>query len=219
MPRYYVTDNGFTDPDAYVDVADAPAGNLASSQLMFHPKYPDNGAGIELLPQNTQRLCFIGFADRDYAAGEVFEHRWALADGGQAVDVVFAEVGLCKQVNPFSFDPATPVIFNVVAARDVSAQIVVAGQYTAVLEVSTIPEPQTISRGDPLWIVWSVNCADAPAGTQPTFIANATDDLSPLHAEGLNVAWIPSNEIGAPASSFAITAEAIIRGLTRPPIP
>ena len=213
MPRYYVTNDGFIDPTVYVDLPDAPAA-AGGAQLLFHPRYAVDGADYQL-PVNVQSFTFIGFADRDYAAGEVFEHRWALADGGQAVDVVFAEVGLCKQVNAFSFDPADPVFLNVVAARDESARIVVAGQYTAVLEVSPIPEPQTITRGDPLWIVWSVTCST----TQPTFRASAADVLSALHASSAAVAWIPSNEIGAPASQANPDADQPIRGMTRPPIP
>lgn len=204
--------------------AGAPGPAAVNSQLLYHPDYANLGAAIELLPQNIQRACFIGFATRDYVAGEAFEHRWGLTGGGAAVDVVYAQVGLCKQVNAFSFDPADPVALNVVAARDVSAQIVVDDptdpvSYTSVLEVSPIPSPQSIARGDPMWIVWAVNCST----TQPTFLAHAADEMSPYNAENNAVAWQPDVEIGQPASTFTPTALPTlilpIRGVTKPPIP
>jgi hypothetical protein len=213
MPRYYVTDNGFIDPGEYVDV-DAPPAAAGGAQLLAHPRYAVDALGY-VVNTNLQRIAFIGFADRDYAAGEVFEHRWAVADLGGAVDVVFAEVGLCKQAGVFTFDPADPIFLNVIAARDVAAQIVAPGEYTAILEVSPIPDPQFITRGDPLWIVWSVTTTTTP----PTLRANAADLLTPLCGGSAAVAWIPSNEIGAPASTFAADGDTPIAGLTRPPIP
>lgn len=216
MPRFTTFgEGGEVDGFVEVDLPTPPAAG-GTPQLLYHPRYPVEQVGGFLLPANIQAATFVGFAERDYVAGEVFEHRWALEDLGAAVDVVFAQVGLCKQATPLSFDPADPVFLNVVAARDVSAQIVVAGAYTAVLEVSPIPDPQTIARGDPLWIVWAVTCST----TQPTFRANVFDRLTPLYAQGTAVAWQPELELGAPASTFTPSiADAPIAGLTKAPFP
>lgn len=219
MPRYYVADNGFIDPDQYVDIPDAAPSGIP--QLMYHPNFANLGAAIELLPTDTQRACFIGFAPRAYVAGETFEHNWGLPLGGQAAEIAYGAVALCKQVNPFSFDPADPVALVVVAARDEAARLAIpvvapdGTAYTSVLEVSPIPVPQTIAAGDPLWIVWAVN---APA-QQPTFLCIASDNTTPLNAEALIADWNPLNEIGAPAVNFAPTFEPPIRGLTKAPIP
>jgi hypothetical protein len=220
MPRYQVFGDG-GEVTGFVEVPASPPASSPSAQLLYHPLYANLGAAVELLPADTQRLCFVGFADRDYVAGETFEYNWSLPLGGEAVDVVYASVGLCVQVNPFSFDPADPVAVVVVAARDESARIaipVVAPDgvaYTSVLEVSPIPSPQSIAQGDPLWIVWAVNTTT----TQPTFHCNATDNTTPLNAEALNAGWDPLNEIGAPATTFTPTFEPPLRGLLKPPIP
>lgn len=219
MPRYQVFGEG-GEVMGFVEVDAAPAA-AGGAQLLYHPLYANLGAAIELLPADTQRLCFVGFADRDYVAGETFEYNWSLPLGGEAVGVTYASVGLCVQVNPFSFDPADPVAVVVVAARDESARIAIpvvapdGTAYTSVLEVSPIPTPQSITRGDPLWIVWAVNAAV----TQPTFHCNATDNTTPLNAEALNAGWDPLNEIGNPATTFTPTFEPPLRGLLKPPIP
>lgn len=220
MPRYQVFGEG-GEVMGFVEVDAAPAA-AGGAQLLAHPLVANDGPGIELLPADDQRAAFIGFADRDYVAGETFEHNWGLPLGGEAVDVVYASVALCKQVNPFSFAIGDPAALVVVAARDESARIaipVVAPDgigYTSVLEVSPIPTPQTIARGDPLWIVWAVNTTT----TQPTFFANALLEMAPFNAQALNAGWDPLNEIGAPATTFTQTVgETPIRGFTKPPIP
>lgn len=199
-------------PDGAVDVPAAPpAAPSPSNTLLVNPRF--GGAfGVALaLPTNVQRAQFIGFAARDYAASEVFPTAWEITVA--AVGVVFAEVGLMKQLNAYAIgvDP----VCNVVAFADVSVDIVAApGSYVASLPISAAPA-ESIARGDPLWIVWAVTTTVTP----PTFRSVLADSMAPTSGGNSLVAWQPSLEIGAPGTTFLLDTVPPIRTLTVPPLP
>lgn len=168
-----------------------PTTSPKIQQQLKTPKY-DGANGTVSLGTNGARAMFLGYAYRDFVAGEAFAVRWRNAVAGSGV--TWAEVALGTGPLVEGSNPSvTPVGF-----ADISAGIVATNtNFTTSVPIAV---GRSIAANAGLWLIFAKNSTGSP-----TLAAGGAFDVlgSGIQGTSSTVAWRPSLQLGT-AESFTI---------------
>lgn len=183
-----------TDVEGDVTNINISSENEGKQQLKT-PKY-DGANSTVALGTNSARAMFLGYAYRDFIAGEIFKVRWRIAIAGSGL--TWAELAIAKGDHVLGVNPAVrPVGFYSWGTEHSAAA---PANYTSSVPISS---GQSIAAGDGLWVVFAKNSTGSP-----TLAAGGAFDVlqSGIHGTNTTVGWRPSLNIGTLSTFTTDTA-------------